>query len=127
MINFKKEVALSVDETIDKVSEILKTKGFGVLTRIDFDKKMKEKLGKDLKPVVILGACNPSLAFEAYTRNSDVTSLLPCNIVVSEVTPSMTRVEIAKPTALMTILGDDSLIEMAKEADTILQNALELL
>jgi uncharacterized protein (DUF302 family) len=102
----------------------LKLEGFGVLTRIDFHLKMKEKLGKDVKPTVILGACNPKLAYEAFQANTDVTALLPCNAVVRETAPGKASVELALPSALMTILGDSGLVRLAAEADAILGRVL---
>ncbi|MGE4132559.1 MAG: DUF302 domain-containing protein [Bdellovibrionales bacterium] len=124
-INFKKEVRGSVEQTVAKVTEALQSEGFGVLTRIDFDQKVKEKLGKEIKPVVILGACNPQLALDAFLHNADVTSLLPCNAVVREVGNGIVSIEIAKPTALMKILEDQKLVELARDADKKLENVIE--
>jgi uncharacterized protein (DUF302 family) len=124
-INLKKEVTGNLEGVIQRLSEALKGQGFGILTRIDFHSKMKEKLGKDLPPVVILGACNPSLAYEAYLRTPDVTALLPCNAVVREVDTDRYSVELAKPSAMMEVLGDQDLAQMACEADARLEKALE--
>lgn len=126
-INLKKEISGSVDLAIGQVTQALQAEGFGILTRIDFHSKIKEKLGKDLPPTVILGACNPSLAFEAYSSNPDVTSLLPCNAVVREIAPGKVSVELAKPSAMMEILGDAGLVRLAQAADERLQNALNRL
>jgi uncharacterized protein (DUF302 family)/rhodanese-related sulfurtransferase len=126
-INLKKEILGSMESAIDRVTEALKTQGFGVLTRIDLHKKVKEKLGKDLSPVVILGACNPQLAFEAYSQNPDVASLLPCNAVLRDLGHDRVSVELAKPSALMTFLGDEALVKMALDADARLMSALESL
>jgi uncharacterized protein (DUF302 family) len=123
-INFKKTVSGDLDTVITKLTEVLKGEGFGVLTRIDFHEKMKEKLGKELPPVVILGACNPGLAFEAYSRNPDVTSLLPCNAVIREIGPSRYSVELAKPSSMMEALGDRELVDLACAADARLEKAL---
>lgn len=124
-INFKKEIKGSVEQAVATVTEALQSEGFGVLTRIDFDKKVKEKLGKEIRPVVILGACNPQLALEAFQHNADVTSLLPCNAVVREIGPGRVSVEIAKPTALMKVLDDKVLVELAASADRRLETVLE--
>ncbi len=123
-INFKREIAASVDEAIERTTKALAAEGFGILTRIDMHSKIKEKTGKDIVPTVILGACNPNMAYEAYTANSDVTSLLPCNAVVREVAPGRVSVELAAPSALMVILGDAKLVELAREADTRIERAL---
>ena len=123
-INFKREIAASVDDAVDRVSKALGAEGFGILTRIDMHSKIKEKTGKDIIPTVILGACNPNLAYEAYTANSDVASLLPCNAVIRELSPGRVSLEFAAPTGMMRILGDDALTQLAAEADTRIQRAL---
>lgn len=124
-ICFKREVSGDLDSMIERVTSLLKVEGFGVLTRIDLHTKIKEKLGKEIRPAVILGACNPQLAFEAYQRNTDVASLLPCNAVLRDVGNGRISVELAKPSALMEILGDKKLVEFAREADARLQRVLE--
>jgi uncharacterized protein (DUF302 family) len=124
-INFKREISGNVEQVIERVTNALQTEGFGILTRIDLHTKFKEKLGKDVLPAVILGACNPQLAFEAYTRVSDVASLLPCNAVVRDLGNGRVSVEFAKATAMMEVLGDQTLVTFARDADTRLQKALE--
>lgn len=123
-INFKREIAASVDDAVDRVTRALGAEGFGILTRIDMHAKIKEKLGKDIIPTVILGACNPQLAFEAYGANPDVASLLPCNAVIRELAPGRISVELAAPTAMMRVLGDAQLTALAGEADQRIQRAL---
>lgn len=123
-INFKREIADTFDHAIERATKALGAEGFGVLTRIDMHSKIKEKTGKELIPTVILGACNPMLAYEAYTANSDVASLLPCNAVIREVAPGKVSLEFVKPTAMMQILGDAKLAELAREADTKIERAL---
>ena len=123
-INFKREIADTLDNAIDRATKALAAEGFGILTRIDMHSKIKEKIGKDIVPTVILGACNPNLAFEAYSANTDVASLLPCNAVVREVAPGKISLEFAAPTAMMRILGDTRLTALAVEADTRIQRAL---
>ena len=124
-INFKRQIQTSLDDAIDRVTQALSAEGFGILTRIDMHSKIKEKIGKDIAPTVILGACNPTLAHEAYCTNTDVTSLLPCNAVLREISPGTISVELAAPTGLMTILGDEKLVKLAEEADRRLQRALD--
>ncbi len=126
-INFKREISSTLDGAIERVTNALKGEGFGVLTRIDLHSKVKEKLGKDLRPVVILGACNPELAYEAYQQNSDVACLLPCNAVVRDLGDGQVSIELAKPSAMMEFLGDRKLVALSKSADDRLQLALERL
>ncbi|MBS1963575.1 MAG: DUF302 domain-containing protein [Bdellovibrionales bacterium] len=123
-ITMKREVSGTAEEVVERVTNVLKAEGFGVLTRIDFHSKMKEKLGKDLPPVVILGACNPSLAYEAYQANTDVAALLPCNAVVREIGSGKCSVELAKPSGMMTMLGNANLVKLAATADDVLARAL---
>lgn len=123
-INFKREISDTVDHAIERATKALGAEGFGVLTRIDMHSKIKEKTGKEIIPTVILGACNPNMAYEAYTANSDVASLLPCNAVIREVAPGKVSVEFVKPTAMMQILGDAGLAELAREADAKIERAL---
>ena len=86
--------------------------------------KIKEKTGKDIAATVILGACNPNLAYEAYRANPDVASLLPCNAVVREVAPGRVSLEFAAPSGMMRILGDAKLTELAMQADDRIRKAL---
>jgi len=123
-INFKREIPASLDQAIERATKALGAEGFGILTRIDMHSKIKEKTGKDIIPTVILGACNPNLAYEAYTANSDVASLLPCNAVIRETAPGKVSVEFVKPTAMMQILGDSKLADLAREADAKIERAL---
>ena len=124
-INFKREIADSFDNGIERIIKALGAEGFGILTRIDMHSKIKEKTGKDIVPTVILGACNPNLAYEAYTANSDVASVLPCNAVVREIAPGKISLELAAPSAMMQILGDEKLTRLALEADVLIQRALD--
>ena len=124
-INFKREISDTVDHAIERATKALASEGFGVLTCIDMHSKIKEKTGKEIIPTVILGACNPNLAYEAYTTNSDVASLLPCNAVIREIAPGRISLEFAKPTAMMQILGDAGLAELVHEADAKIERALE--
>jgi uncharacterized protein (DUF302 family) len=123
-INFKREIPDTLDHAIDRATKALAAEGFGILTRIDMHSKIKEKTGKDIIPTVILGACNPNLAYEAYTANSDVASLLPCNAVIREIAPGRMSVEFIKPTSMMMVLGDAKLTALAAEADSRIERAL---
>ena len=123
-INFKREITDTLDHAIERATKALANEGFGILTRIDMHDKIKEKTGKVIVPTVILGACNPNMAYEAYTANSDVASLLPCNAVIRELAPGNISVEFAKPTGLMKMLGDAKLTALAVEADNKIAQAL---
>jgi uncharacterized protein (DUF302 family) len=124
-INLKKQVHGEFENVVDALADELKISGFGVLTRIDLHKKIKEKLNKDIPRVVILGACNPELAFEAYQKNTDIASLLPCNAVIRELERDIISIEIVKPTFLMNMIGEKKLEEMAFEADKRLKRVID--
>ena len=123
-INFKREITDTLDHAIERATKALANQGFGILTRIDMHNKIKEKTDKVIIPTVILGACNPNMAYEAYTTNSDVASLLPCNAVIRELSPGHISVEFAKPTGMMKMLGDAKLTALAVEADNRIAQAL---
>jgi uncharacterized protein (DUF302 family) len=123
-INFKREILDTVDNAIARATKALAAEGFGILTRIDMHSKIKEKTGKDMVPTIILGACNPNLAYEAYQTNPDVTSLLPCNAVIRETAPGKISLEFAAPSGLMRVLGDEKLTDLARAADTRIERAL---
>lgn len=123
-INYKREIPETFDRAIERATRALGAEGFGILTRIDMHSKIKEKTGKDIVPTVILGACNPNLAYEAYTANSDVASLLPCNAVIREIAPGKISLEFAAPSGMVRVLGDAKLTELAREADVRIERAL---
>ena len=126
-LGLEKTITATLQQAEEKVTEVLKQKGFGILTKIDFAAKMKEKLGKDVRPTVILGACNPGLAYEAYSRDPDMLLLVPCNVTLEQISPTEIKVGIIKPTSMLKSLNRPDLSAMAQEADGILDQALQLL
>jgi len=107
----------SFEHVLAVVSEALKAQGFGILTQIDFHKKIQEKLNKKIPTTVILGACHPGLAFEAYSINSAVVNLMPCNVVIQEKSAGEWSVEFALAEPILAILKDEKLQILAKTVD----------
>ncbi len=99
-----------------RVTDALKTEGFGVLTEIDVKETMKKKLGVDLAPYKILGACNPPLAHRALTIAPEVGLLLPCNVVVRQLAADQTEVSLVDPLAMMAVIDQADLQAVAQEA-----------
>jgi len=81
---FSKTLNLPYDQAIEKTRTALQQEGFGVLTEIDLKEKLKEKLGVDFRRYIILGTCNPPLAYQTLQQEIDIGLLLPCNVIVYE-------------------------------------------
>lgn len=113
-------------ETVERVKALLRDEGFGVLTEIDVQGTMKQKLGKDMRPYVILGACNPPLASRALDAEPEIGLLLPCNVVVAE-REGGTWVGAVNPQSLVQLSDSGDLQAVADEADARLRRVLERL
>jgi uncharacterized protein (DUF302 family) len=114
---------VSFDEARTRVTDALKTQGFGVLTEIDVTATLKAKLDKDFRRYVILGACNPTLAFQALSSELGIGLLLPCNVCVWE-EDGGSVVSIAKPAVMFDLVKVESLQAVAADADARLKTAL---
>ncbi|GAB4263937.1 MAG: DUF302 domain-containing protein [Thermoleophilia bacterium] len=121
-----RHVALGYEEAVALTKEALKEQGFGVLTEIDVKKTMKEKIDVDFRPYLIIGACNPRLAHRALTAEPDIGLMLPCNVVVYEEGPGAVTVEAAAPIAMLGMVENPQLKEVADEAQVLLEKAMDL-
>ena len=119
------EVALPYEKAVEKVTAALKEQGFGVLSEIDMKEKLKEKLNVDYKRYVILGACNPPLAYKALQAEPEIGLLLPCNVIVYETEGDRSVVSAADPEAMLSIVGNNPAVaEVARDAKERLSKAL---
>lgn len=120
-----RSVALPYEQAVARIRETLQQQGFGVLTEIDVQATLKKKLDVDFKKYVILGACNPPLAYRGFQAEADIGLLLPCNVVVYEEGPARSRVAVLDPVAQLGISGRGDLEPVAREAREKLERALE--
>ena len=115
------------EQAVERVTEALKTEGFGILTQIDVKDTLKKKLSVDFRRYVILGACNPTLAHKALSSEPQIGLLLPCNVVVQEAPESRVTVSIQDPRMMFTIVENAALAPIANEADQRLRRVMALL
>ncbi len=111
---FGKTVATPYEETLERAAAALAAEGFGVLTEIDVAATLKKKLGKDMEPYKILGACNPQFAHRAIEMEPQIGTLLPCNVVV-RVAGGRTIVEIMDPAAVLKLVDQPGIGAVASE------------
>ncbi len=121
---FGQKVNFPYAEAVERTKAALKDEGFGVLTEIDVKKTMKDKLGVDFRPYVILGACNPPLAHRALEAELDLGLLLPCNVVVYDM-DGQSMVEAMDPGPVMDIVGNPNLEPIAREVKARLQRVVD--
>jgi uncharacterized protein (DUF302 family) len=108
---------LSFDEALTKTTAALKVEGFGVLSDIDIQRAMKDKLDADMPPYRILGACSPPLAHQALQAEADIGLLLPCNVIVREEAPGRVVVGFLDPQTMVGLVGKLAIKAVADEAE----------
>jgi uncharacterized protein (DUF302 family) len=119
-------VDTAFDETVELTCEALKHEGFGVLSEIRLDEKLKEKLGVDFRRYVILGACNPPLAYKTLQEDINIGLLLPCNVIVYEADDENKSVVAAiDEKAMLLVVGENAVVnEVANEVNERLRRAI---
>lgn len=113
--------------TEKRVREELQKEGFGILSEIDVTAKFREKLGKEFRNYVILGACNPALAWEAFARELNIGTLLPCNVVVYDADDGSTAVMIMDPVAALGLINNPGITGLAVTVRERLERVLAAL
>ncbi|MBS1788399.1 MAG: DUF302 domain-containing protein [Acidobacteria bacterium] len=120
---FGRRLDVPVAQAIERVKQTLKDEGFGVLSEINIAEKFKEKLGVDFRNYVILGACNPPIAYQALQLEAALGLLLPCNVIVYE-EGDKTIVVAIDAAKMMSIVGNPSLESAAAQVNEKLQRAI---
>jgi uncharacterized protein (DUF302 family) len=121
---YKELPGKNIIEAEESATVALKQNGFGVLTRIDVKATLKKKIDVDFKPYVILGACNPRLAFKTLSADDTVGLFLPCNVVIAE-TENGAEVAIIRAEEMFQAINNKDIAPMAEEANGLLKSAFE--
>jgi len=119
---FSKILLMTFEEAVGQTIEALKKEGFGVLTDIDVQATLKKKLGVDFRKYRILGACNPSYAYEALKKEDKIGTMLPCNVIVQEISPGEVEVAAIDPVASMQAVANPDLADVAMAVQQKLRN-----
>jgi uncharacterized protein (DUF302 family) len=121
---YVREVALKFEEAVTKIEAALKSEGFGVLCQIDIQAKLKEKLGVEFPKYLILGACNPPIAYEALQEEINLGLLLPCNAIVYEHGGGI-HVGVVDAAKMLSVVGNPSMEAMARQVNEKLRRAVD--
>lgn len=117
-------VGLSFEEAVEKTKAALKTQGFGVLSEIDIQGTLKEKIGVDFRKYRILGACNPGFAHKALSAEDKIGVFLPCNVIVQELANGDIEVAAVDPVASMVSVKNPALEGIAAEVQSKIEAAV---
>ena len=124
---FNKTLNTSFEEAVARVVTELKKQGFGVLTEIDVSEALKKKLDVDFKKYRILGACNPSFAYQALQLEDKIGTMLPCNVIVQEISAGVVEVAAIDPVASMQAIDNPKLRSVAEQVQAMLKKVIETL
>lgn len=118
------EVDMKFEQALEHTKQVLAAHGFGVQSEIMISDALKTKLGVEIPKEVILGICNPTLAYKAIQIEPQITVLLPCNVTLKEGTNEQTHIAAADAKNLVGMSGHPALTEIASQADKLLRDAL---
>lgn len=124
---FAKTLNAPFDDVVDRVTATLKDAGFGVLTTIDVQATLKEKIGVDFPRYRILGACNPKLAHQALQAENKIGTMLPCNVIVRDAGDGQVEVAAVDPVSSMQAVDNPALGQVATSVQQKLKNVIESL
>ena len=122
-----KKVEVHFERALDRVKEELKKEGFGVLTEINVKETLKNKLGVEFRPYMILGACNPPFAHRALQAEDKIGLMLPCNVIVQETPGGSVEVAAIDPVASMQAVRNPVLKEIAEQVKNKLERVIHSL
>lgn len=122
---FGKKIKGSFEEALEKVTASLKEEGFGILTEIDVKETLRKKLDVDFNKYKILGACNPSFAYKALQAEDKIGTMLPCNVIVQEVSEGEVEVAAVDPVASMKAIENPELFNIARQVQKKLQRVVD--
>ncbi|NOY13079.1 MAG: DUF302 domain-containing protein [Deltaproteobacteria bacterium] len=124
---YSKELPLSFDDAVTRVTAELKLEGFGVLTEIDVKQTLKNKLDVDFRKYRILGACNPTFAYRALQSEAHIGTMLPCNVIVQEYEDGRVEVAAVDPIASMQAIDNPALGDIATQIQGKLHKVIDSL
>src|SRR5512138_1517051 len=122
--HFSKTVDMPFDAAVTATTAALKNHGFGVLTQIDVKDTLQKKIGADFRPYLILGACNPKLAYEALTLEDKIGTMLPCNVVVQQREGGAVEISAVDPVASMSAIRNEKLGAVAGKVRELLKQVV---
>lgn len=122
-----KTIKTNFDQAIELITEALKVEGFGIISEIDIQQKLKEKLDVDFRKYKILGACNPASAYEALKQEDKIGTMLPCNIIVQETGQNQVEVAAVDPAASLMAVDNKEIEIIAVDIKAKLKKAVESL
>ncbi|TYQ00259.1 uncharacterized protein (DUF302 family) [Tenacibaculum adriaticum] len=124
---YSKTVSGEFDKIEEKVTNLLKEEGFGVLTEIDIQQTLKKKLDVDFRKYKILGACNPPFAYKALQAEDKIGLMLPCNVILQEATDKNIEVSAINPSTSMDTVGNPKLTSVAEQVSEKLKKVIDKL